>query len=155
MGRVWGKLVQLTVNVIKAGTGGTATIQSPGFVQNLSLTSSPFSQVINLSIAGVRTVTATAVTGAQTGDTLTVYADWLSGGTGYSNRTGYSNNFYVSVAGSPVTLAGSAVFSVEVLTDQGETRFATMHFNDTSLTNTAAQSAIIDSSIGYYSPINP
>jgi len=154
-GRVWGRLVQLTVNVIKAGTAGTATIQCPGFVQNPALTSSPFSQVINLAVAGIRTVTATAVTGAQTGDTIVAYADWLSGGVGYASRTGYNNNFQVIIAGGPVPLASNAVFSVEVLTDQTETRSATMFFNDSGLTNALTMSTIVDSAIVYYYPVNP
>jgi hypothetical protein len=100
-------------------------------------------------------VTPAAVTGAQTGDTLTTYVDWLSGGVGYASRTGNNNNFQVSVTGSPGTLSTNAVFTVEILTDQGETRFATMHFNDTGLTNALAISTLIDSSIGYYYPVNP
>jgi hypothetical protein len=152
-GRVWGKLVQLTVNVIQAGTAGTATIACPGFTQP-NLGASNFSQVINLTIAGVRTVTATAVSGAQTGDTLTAYADWLAGGTSPAGRVAFTNNFNVTVASSPGPMSNNAVFEVEVITDQQITRFGTVHYNDTQ-TNSAAQSMIIDSSIQWYWPTNP
>jgi hypothetical protein len=110
--KIWGNLSSMVVNVIKAGSSGTLTISSPGFTQpNLAL--SNFSQTIDVTQVGKRTVTNTDVTGMST-DELVAYADWVSG------------PLCFTWASPPSTLAGSPIVTFEIFTDQGITRFANM-----------------------------
>lgn len=112
--RIWGNLKTLTVNVVKAGTAsGTLTISCPGFTQpNLGL--SNFSQVIDTTVAGLRSWTGSAApTGSAGADTIAAYADWVSGPLLFTWSTG------VSLTASPIVL-------FEMTTDQGITRFGNM-----------------------------
>jgi hypothetical protein len=112
--RIWGYLVSLTVNVIQPATAGTLNITCPGFTQP-NFGTSTFSQTVSLTTAGKRVITNTAVTGNQTGDTLVAYADWVAG-----------DPLLFNFSGTPAGIQNNALVTVEMLTDQGLTRFATM-----------------------------
>jgi hypothetical protein len=104
--RVWGTLMTMTVNVIRPATTGTLTVSSVGFTQpNLVL--SNFSEVIDVTVAGLRTVTNLAVTGSAGADALTAYADWLSGPLVWT----WTN--------PPATGPNSAIVKFSIRTDQG------------------------------------
>lgn len=112
--KIWGLLKSMTVTVRKAGTtSGTLTITSPGFTQP-NLGTSNFSQVIDTTVAGIRSWTGSAApTGSAGGDTIAAYADWLAG----------PLLFTWSAA---VTMTNSPIVEFEITTDQGVTRFGNM-----------------------------
>lgn len=112
--RIWGFLKSMTINVRKAGTAsGTLTISCPGFTQpNLAL--STFSQVIDTTVAGVRSwVGSAAPTGSAGADSVAAYADWVAGLLVFTWSTG-------------VTVPNSPIVELEMFTDQGITRFGNM-----------------------------
>lgn len=115
--RAWGYIKTITVTVWQAGTAsGTMTITSPGFKQSdNSLSTSNFSAVIDSTTVGTRVITnAAATTSAELGsDSFAFYPDWLAGPMLFAWSTG-------------VTLANSALVTIEVRTDQGVTRFGNM-----------------------------
>ena len=147
-GRLWGKLVSLTVNVIQVGTSGTLNIACPGFTQpNLAL--SPFSQTIDLTTAGIRTVTPTAHTSLGT-DVLTNYGDWLSAG--YVPLAGATNSqMTFNFAGTPPAYQNNAIVVVDILTDQGITKYPVL-FGSNSQVGVGAPQILIDASIQSYQP---
>jgi hypothetical protein len=103
----------MTVNVRKAGTAsGTLTISCPGFTQP-NLTLSTFSQIVDTTQAGLRTVTPAGITGNLTGDTIAAYTDWVAGPLVFTWSTG-------------VSLAASPEVEFEMFTDQGITRFSNL-----------------------------
>jgi hypothetical protein len=76
---IWGNLVTLTFNVIKPWTGGGAcTFELDIVGRDASLNPSNATLVIDCSHAGVRTVTATGVTGVQGTDSIAAFAGWIS-----------------------------------------------------------------------------
>lgn len=114
---IWGVLDNtkngMTVNVVRAGTAGTLNITCPGFTQpNLAL--STFSQTIDLTVAGIRTVTTTATTGSAGSDSIAAYGDWVAG------------PLIFQATGTSSTLANNAVVYFEMYTDQQITRFGNM-----------------------------
>jgi len=158
--RIWGNLVTMTVNVLQPAAGVTAgaakvTITCPGFVQptvaSPTLTLATMTQVIDLTVAGIRTITQTTATGpAGTADTIAAYPNWLTSGQA-KNPSSTLNAFHILCSGTPAktNLANQAVFSVEVITDQGITRFASNYAGDT-LTSTNAgglANALVDTSV--------
>jgi len=118
---IWGTLISLTVNVIRPYTGGVATMNLtiiangyvPGTLAAGNLTAANI--VINTKVAGIRTLGPTAGTtsGAQAGDTLAFYPNWISD----SFTINYSNPF------SSDTFATAPIIEIEVLTDQGATKY--------------------------------
>ncbi|HEY6329415.1 MAG TPA: hypothetical protein VI756_08755 [Blastocatellia bacterium] len=73
---VWGNLISLSVNVITPYTGVQSTLTlniGPGgvLVQNSSGAFAVYQPTFNLKVAGLRTITPTGVTGAQSGDSIT------------------------------------------------------------------------------------
>lgn len=112
--KIWGFLKSMTVNVRKAGTAsGTLTISCPGFTQP-NLTLSTFSQVIDTTVAGVRSWAGSAApTGSAGADSIAAYADWIAGPLVFTWSTG-------------VTLPNSPVVEFEIFTDQGITKFSNM-----------------------------
>jgi hypothetical protein len=111
--KIWGYIKTMTVNVRKAGVAsGTLTISCPGFTQP-NLTLSNFSQVIDTTVVGLRTVTGTTATGSMGSDSIVAYADWISGPLIFTWSTG-------------VTLTNSPIVEFEIFTDQGLTRFGNM-----------------------------
>jgi hypothetical protein len=85
---VWGTLVKLRVNVIRAYTGALATLNlnvlgqfGTGIVGVDGFTLSKWNPIINLKIAGERIITPGAFTGDQTGDSnLSIGAVWFHNG---------------------------------------------------------------------------
>jgi hypothetical protein len=69
---VFNKITSISINVIKAGTSGSPSIVLRGFG------GSPFLCSVNANYAGVRTITASAATGAQSGDDLSGYTNLSS-----------------------------------------------------------------------------
>jgi hypothetical protein len=115
--RIWGQLTSqrfMTVSVTKAASAGTLTITSPGFVTPGASTPSNFSQVIDVTQIGLRTVTNTTTTGSLGSDVLAAYADWLCG------------PLVFAWSGTPNALLGSPLVSVKIRTDQGVTEFNNM-----------------------------
>lgn len=111
--KIWGSLVSMTVNVVKAATTGTLNFNCPGFTQP-NLTLSTFNQTIDLTQVGKRVITNTAVTGSLGTDVIAAYPDWIAG----------PMSFTPSAAS---TLINSALVLFEIQTDQGITRFSNMH----------------------------
>lgn len=76
---LWGLISQIIITVLQAytGTQGTLTLKPLGQFQANALDPPNYSAAttwgltINLKVAGTRTITATSVTGSQSGDTLT------------------------------------------------------------------------------------
>jgi len=150
VGTLWGNLVSMTINVIQPAviTSGTClvSIGANGFTQP-NLGTSGFAQTVNLTIAGVRTITPTTTTGAQTGDILVPYGDWLS--------CGILHPLSILPAGTPTTnLANCAIWTIEVLTDQGITKYATMFGAGTQVQSNTT-STYVDSSIKQIWPAVP
>jgi hypothetical protein len=112
---VRGYLVSFTINVEQAYTGSgacTYTISAPAF--NSSLVEADMSFVINAKIAGIRVITPSAATGAQSGDTITAFANWLSAGpNGAQSLTITPSNNSGSLAQQPIA-------SFTIITDQGD-----------------------------------
>jgi hypothetical protein len=121
--KLWGVITRIRVNVVRAYTGGQSAcdftiLGSSGVILlNSDGSTTAYSATINCEIAGVREITAAAVTGNQSGDTLTVCpTGWLP------------------VGCSPVTAADMSadtqaqlpIVEIEIWTDQGITRFADM-----------------------------
>jgi len=85
---LWGKLVKLRVNVIRPYTGALATLNlkvlgqfGAGIVGVDGFTLSQWNPIINLKIAGERTITPGAFTGDQAGDgNLSIGAVWFYDG---------------------------------------------------------------------------
>lgn len=113
---IWGFLNNLIVNVVQPATSGSITISSPGFIQGFpaSLALSNFSQTIDLTRAGKRIITNTAVTGNVGTDALVPYADWLAGPVVFS------------WSGTPTSIAASAIGSIEMYSDQSITAYNNM-----------------------------
>ena len=110
---IMGALVLMTVNVSKAYTGSTSpfnmTISGNGF--DASLAAANFSEVIDLTVAGVRTVTATGTTGSTGNDSLAAYAHWLAGTVKFAVTTP-----------SAGTWGQFPVVDITIQTDQGVTK---------------------------------
>jgi hypothetical protein len=156
-GRIWGTLVSCTVNVLEAWSSGTLVITCPGFVQP-NLTLHTFSQTIDLTRTGIRTITPGGTTGGGGADVLTAYGDWLSGGTWGGPAGAALGNaavFQMLPSGTPsggTALSNNGIVEIEVLTDQGITRQATMFGYDTQ---SNATNVYLDSSIQSFNPITP
>lgn len=113
---IWGYLKSLIINVRQAGTSsGTLTISCPGFKQSdNSLDLSTFSQVIDTTVAGVRSwVGSAAPSGSAGADSIAAYADWVSGP-------------LIFTPSAATTLAASYEIEIEIRTDQGITRYSNM-----------------------------
>lgn len=110
--RIWGNLISMTVNVVKAAAAGTLNFNCPGFTQP-NLTLSTFNQTIDLTQVGKRVITNTSVSGSLGTDAITAYADWISGPLVFSPS-------------SLQTFQNSAMVLFEMQTDQGITRFSGM-----------------------------
>jgi hypothetical protein len=111
---LWGNLVSLTVNVIKAYTGALGTL-TMGIAANAfaaNLTPDNLSQTINLLLAGERVITPGGTTGAQSGDSLTATGTWLSGPV----KVTYSADTNEALNLLPIV-------EVTIQTDQGITKF--------------------------------
>ena len=118
---VFGNLVQVAFNVITpdtnnigatVATGGTLTDQTTGAQTSAS-------NSVNLNIAGLRTVTTTTVTGAQSGDSLTARSGWLNSQVGVGtldNASGISPFDYDTRAINVSNPSGCAVWTVELVT---------------------------------------
>lgn len=115
--KIWGYLKSLIVIVRQPGVAsGTLTISCPGFVQGNppTLVLSNFSQVIDTTVAGTRSwVGSAAPTGSAGADSISAYADWVSGPLVFTWSAG-------------VTLPNSAEIEIEMRTDQGITRYSNM-----------------------------
>lgn len=131
--RLWGQLVSLTINVIRAYTGAQATLtmdaggQFGVFVVNSSgnVVHNAFNSQVNLKIAGIRTITPTGVTGAQSGDNITspgANNAWLVFGIGP----------FMSAATGGDTLDQQAIVEVQCTTDQGAVCTVPLLYNQTS-----------------------
>lgn len=131
---LWGNLVSVTVNVVRAYTGAQNTltldagsvfgffvIDSTGHVNTSALVVR-----VNLKNAGVRTVTPGGVTGSQSGDTLT--------NPGASTNVWFPKgaNTYVSAATGSDTLDQQAIVEVQYVTDQGSIVDVPLLFNGTT-----------------------
>lgn len=145
-GRIWGKLVSLTVNVIQPATSGTMQIYADGFTQP-NLGYSAFNQTIDLTTAGVRTVTQTATTPLGT-DVLTAYTEWISGNPGQFAPTPQG---MFRFSGTPAGYQNNAIIEVELLTDQGLTKYPVVIGSNSQVANDADQ-IYIDASLQSYEP---
>jgi hypothetical protein len=116
---VWGTLVKLRVNVIRAYTGALATLNlnvlgqfGAGIVGVDGFTLSRWNPIINLKIAGERIITPGAFTGNQTGDSnLSIGAIWL--------YNGFSPRLLADISGD--TEDKWPIVEIEVIADQGIT----------------------------------
>jgi hypothetical protein len=116
---VWGTLVKLRVNVIRAYTGALATLNlnvlgqfGAGIVGVDGFTLSQWDPIINLKIAGERIITPGAFTGNQTGDSnLSIGAIWL--------YNGFSPRLSADISGD--TEDKWPRVEIEVIADQGIT----------------------------------
>jgi hypothetical protein len=116
---VWGALVKLRVNVIRAYTGALATLNlnvlgqfGAGIVGVDGFTLSQWDPIINLKIAGERIITPGAFTGNQTGDSnLSIGAIWL--------YNGFSPRLSADISGD--TEDKWPTVEIEVTADQGIT----------------------------------
>lgn len=125
--QLWGDLSLVTVRVTQAYTGpGTLTLNL--FGQFAAAAADPpgysvgtdWNATVNLKIAGTRTITPVAVTGAQTGDVLT--APGLI-------RFGQSQGVFASADVSGRPQGEWPIVEIEVTTDQGITRVPTFLTN--------------------------
>jgi len=116
---VWGTVVKLRVNVIRAYTGALPTLNlnvlgqsGAGVVGANGFSLSKWNPVINLKIAGERVITPEAVTGDQTGDSE------LS-----TERIWFYNGFQPFLSGDIGTESQDkwATVEIELITDQGMT----------------------------------
>jgi len=116
---VWGTLVKLRVNVIRAYTGALATLNlnvlgqfGAGIVGVDGFTLSQWNPIINLKISGERIITPGAFTGNQTGDSnLSIGAIWL--------YNGFSPRLSADISGD--TEDKWPTVEIEVIADQGIT----------------------------------
>ncbi len=116
---IWGKLVKLRVNVLRAYTGALASLNlnvlgrfGAGVVGVDGFTLSKWNPVINLQIAGERIITPGTFTGNQTGDSnLSIGAVWFYNGL----EPFLSGNISADTEDKWPTV------EVEVMTDQGIT----------------------------------
>jgi len=116
---VWGTLVKLRVNVIRAYTGALATLNlnvlgqfGAGIVGVDGFTLSQWDPIINLKIAGERIISPGAFTGNQTGDSnLSIGAIWL--------YNGFSPRLSADISGD--TEDKWPTVEIEVIADQGMT----------------------------------
>ena len=116
---IWGTLVKLRVNVIRAYTGALATLNlnvlgqfGGGIVGVDGFTLSKWNPTINLKIAGERIITPGAFTGDQTGDSdLSIGAVWFYNGL----KPFLSGNISADNGDKWPTV------EIEVITDQGIT----------------------------------
>lgn len=112
-GKLWGYLKNMIINVDQPATAGTLNINVIGFTQpNLLL--SVFSQTIDITKRGIRTIGSTGVTGLQGADALVAYPDWLSGMVTFT------------WTGQPTAMVNSAAIQLEAYSDQGITKFGNM-----------------------------
>jgi hypothetical protein len=127
---VWGNLVSLTINVVKAYTGtGTAvlTFATTGFTANLA--SSNMSEIIDIATVGLRTITATTATGSAGLDTIAAYAGWIASGITITPSGNWKT-------GSPNgTLAQQPIVEITVQTTQGVHSFDGWMLVDTQTQN--------------------
>lgn len=118
--RLRGYLVSLTINVEKAYTGGgsyTFSIAAQAFTT--ALIEQDMSFVINANIAGKRVVTPAGVTGAQAGDTLSAFGNWISAG---PNANSAAAHLTITPTIPGGNLATWPIVEFEFLTDQGDVR---------------------------------
>ena len=116
---VWGTLVKLRVNVIRAYTGALANLNlnvlgqfGAGIVAVDGFTLSKWNPIINLKIAGERNITPGAFTGNQTGDSnLSIGAIWL--------YNGFRPRLSADISGE--TEDKWPAVEIEVIADQGIT----------------------------------
>jgi hypothetical protein len=126
-----GKLLSWTINVLKpytgSGTNYVCQLSIAGFATSGGITYPTYiAQTIDLKTAGLRTITASGVTGSVGADSISAIPFWLSGG--HFVQTGVSPGFG-SAAGD--TMANTPFFVMTAQTDQG-IDFATMTVNATS-----------------------
>jgi hypothetical protein len=109
---VFGRVVEVIVDVEVAHTGGalTAKIMDVPLLSDDNTTSARWEPVVNLAIAGVRTIRPgeSPVEGAQTGDSLVMNGSWL---------TGVEYNGFQSLADISGTSSNVSV-TVTIITDQ-------------------------------------
>jgi hypothetical protein len=165
---IWGNLVSLTVNVVQAAAGVAAgaakvTITCPTFVQptiaSPTLTLATMTEVIDLTVTGIRTITATAVTGSTGADVLAAVPNWLTVGQA-TNPNSTVNFFQILCSGLPAKANGlmnQPIFTVECRTDQGLTRFASNYAGDylSSAATGGTSNVLVDTSIVQYWPATP
>jgi hypothetical protein len=114
-----GNLLSWTINVIRPYTGAGANYVCQffvgGFAASGGITYATFiQQIIDLKTPGVRTITATGVTGSVGADSIAAIPFWLSGK--HFVTIGISPNF---IPNGGDTLANMPLFVMQAQTDQG------------------------------------
>lgn len=117
-----GKIVSMTVNVIRPDTSalGTLTVTFSMASYNDDCTKAAnMSQVVNLKVAGKRVITQTTISGNQAGDNIVAFPRWVVGGlspaySNYSNATQFSQ---------------TAKWHLIIQTDQGMYNYPVVHYN--------------------------
>jgi hypothetical protein len=114
-----GNLLTLTINVLRPYTGAGANyvlgLQIGGYATLAGITYPTFiSQTINLKTAGIRTITAAAVTGGVSGDVIAAIPFWISGK--HQMFVGIMPNLTPNPAD---TIANMPHFIITAQTDQG------------------------------------
>jgi hypothetical protein len=119
MGFLMGRLVHLKINVTQAYTGVQSTLalriggQFGGWIVHADMTQSRPTASVNLKIAGERIITASGVTGSQTGDSnLSAF----TGGVWMPHNFGFNVDMSQNI--SAESGAVRPIVSVEILTDQ-------------------------------------
>lgn len=119
----WGKLISLSINVIKAYTGATnpltLTITANGWTD--ALAAGNLTQVIDMRTTGLRTITQTTATGSVGADTIAAFANWISGA--------FKMVFNSDVANDTT----APLFEIEVFTDQGVTKYNMVQYFDNNV----------------------
>lgn len=118
---VWGTIVSLKINVLRAYTGalGTLTLGITANGYDSSLIASNLTQTVNVKIAGERVITTTAATGAQAGDTIAAYAGWIATRVALQYSAGFGDTF-----------EKTPIVEVEITTDQGITKKSALFVPD-------------------------
>jgi len=113
---IWGNLVSLTINVVRpyTGSGGfTLALTGTGYTTGGAV--SAFSETVDCTVAGLRTITATTTTGSAGADSISAYANWLG-----------SQLSAVSTGGNFSIMDQNPVVEIFMQTDQGITGYHTL-----------------------------
>jgi hypothetical protein len=119
---IWGRLVSIKINVTKPYTGSKATLnlealgQFGTFVLNPDFSQSRPDPTINMKIAGERVITPAAMTGKQSGDSLTASwgtPAWVSWNVWFTQ----AGVFLPDLSADDPTTWPSV--TIEIITDQG------------------------------------
>lgn len=117
---LWGNLVTMTVNVLRASSGAgayTVTFSANGYTSAGAV--SNFSQTIDLTVAGLRTITATAATGSAGADSIAAFSGWIGGlVTVFWSQSGNSN------------IALQPVVELVIQTNQEVIKYGNWQFNN-------------------------